>query len=339
MKNSLTSTSDSIRNNAGQSTGARGNQNNRIIYPAIVREVDDSAGYNRIKAEIVNLNDFGQIYSGKDKDLTLSQLPLAIPLLPEFMHVRPKVGECVLVILENPTDPTSARYYIGPLINQQTKLDFQSFQSSQSIYNRNTFKGKDIAGSPSTNINKSAGELFATQDEIAFQGRKNSDIVFGDNTVKIRTGIFNYPSFEENTTHPCKIELKIVNEPIATTGIKIADSTINKDFKPFSQQNIIATNINIFSPEGKFRNTTIGNKEVNYNQRLNDFGDLAKTLHPAVLGDELVGILNLIINYMFTHVHTPQSTSLPNNFAYQLEKYRNKDAMSALILSNVIRIN
>lgn len=340
MRNTFTQISESILNNSGQSFHKKSeNQSNRIIYPAIVRQVDDRAGYNRIKAEIVNINDSGKIYSGKDKDLNIDNLPIAIPLLPEFMHVRPQIGECVLIILENPQDPTAARYWVGPLITQQTKLNFQSFQNSQTIFNKSSFRGNQIATNTSTDRDQDAGELFAKQDEIALQGRQNSDLVIGDNSIKLRAGIFKYGSFLENTEYPCKIELKIIDQPLNSTGVKLANQQLNKNFEPFSQQNITATNINLISPEGKFRNLSIGNKESEYNSRINDFGDLVKTLHPAVLGDELVNILHLILNYLFTHVHQPQSTSLPNNFAFQLEKYRNKNTLSDLILSNVIKLN
>lgn len=341
-KNIFTNLSESILTNNGQAFNRLpGNLSQRIIYPAIVREVSDGAGYNRIKAEIVNLNAEGQIYSGRDKDLSVDQMPLCIPLLPEYLHVRPQVGECVLVLLENPNDPTSARYYIGPLITQQTKLNFQNFESSQSIYNKASFKGKNIGGSPSTDYSEDAKQLFASQNEIAFQGRNNGDLVIGDNLVKLRAGIFKGKTFKENKDYPSKIELKIVQEPINSTGVILADNQINNAFEPFSYANITASNINLISPEGKFRSISLGNKETGYNPRLNDFGDLAKTLHPAVLGDELVNILYLIINYLFTHIHPPQSPSLPNNFAFELEKFRSKDKrfLSAQILSNSVRLN
>jgi hypothetical protein len=340
-KNVFTNLAESILTNNGQAFHrAPGNSTPRIIYPAIVREIADSAGYNRIKAEIINLNEDGEIYSGKDKNLTFSQLPICIPLLPEFMHVRPQLGETVLLIMDNPQDPNSVRYWIGPIINQQTNLKFQSFQSAQAIYNRSSLTGKQIGGQPSTENDNDAGILFAKQDEIAFQGRKNSDLILGDNEVKLRTGIFNnLLEFKENTDYPCQIELKIVEKPIATSGVRLADAELNATFEPFSQQNIKASNINLISPEGKFRKISTATAELAYNPRLNDFGEEAKTLHPAVLGDELVNILYLIISYMFSHIHTPQNPPLPNNFAFELQRFRNKNFLSAQILSNHVRLN
>lgn len=315
------------------------NPSNRFIFPARVVEVIDGAGYNRIKAQIINIDDEGRIYSGRDKDSTSDQL-ICIPLLPEYLHVRARVGECVLVFLDNPSDPNCTRYYIGPIITQQTQLEFQSFQASNSIFNKLSVKDNQIGGGPSARLFNDAGRLFASKDEIAFQGRNNSDLVLGSNSVKIRTAIFdNLTDFKENTLYPCSIELKLVDKPISTTGVRLADSQINSDFEIFSQQNIKATNINLISPEGKFRKISEANNEIKYNPRLNDFGEEAKTLHPAVLGDELVDILITIINYLFTHVHTPQRSPLVNNYAIKLENVRNKQALSAKILSNHIRLN
>lgn len=316
------------------------NPNQKIIYSALVEQVFDDADYNRIKARIVNIDPEGNLYPGIDKDTSLSQLPLCIPLLPEFLHVRPKKGERVFVIVENPSQQNSPRYYIGPLITQQTKLEKETFESSESIYNPLSFRGTQISNSPSTRNDNDARTLFATQEEVAFQGRQNSDLILGNNYVKLRTGIFkNLIDFRENTEFPCQIELKIVDQPISTTGVRLADNELNSSFEPFSQQNIRASNINLISPEGKFREASKARQEAGYNPRLNDFGEEAKTLHPAVLGDELVEILLNIINYMFTHIHPPQSPSLPNNYAFNLERYRNKLALSAKILSNHIRLN
>lgn len=345
-KNVFTNLSESLMTNSGQAIyRVPTNPSGRIIYPAIVRDVSDYAGYNRIKAEIVNFDSNGNITTGLDKNFTLQSLPFCVPLLPEFLHVRPKVGETVMVILENPAEPNSARYFIGPLITQQTKLEGQSFQASQSIFNKSSFSssptnGNQIGGSPSTSFDNDARTLFAKQDEIAIQGRNNSDIILSNNEVKIRTGIFtNLLEFKENLDFPCQIELKIVDRPISSTGVRLADSQINSTFEIFSQQNIKASNINLISPEGKFRKITASKDELKYNPRLNDFGDEAKTLHPAVLGDELVDVLINIINYLFSHAHPPQSPPLANNYAFNLLKFRDKSYLSAKILSNHIRLN
>ena len=342
MRNLNTLLSGNLLSNSGQNFSLTPtNPDQRLIYPAYVEQVNDGANFNRIKARIINVDgETGNFFPGRDKDKTLEQLPICIPLLPEYVHVRPKVGELVLIFLENPSDPKAYRYYIGPLVTQQTKLSNENYNSSVSIYNELSFRGNQIGTGPSTKNDNDAGELFANQEEIAFQGRNNSDIVIGNNNVKIRTGIFkDLVQFKENLEIPCQIELKIVDKPISTSGVRLADNQLNSSFEPFSQQNIKATNINLISPEGKFRKLTDARQEARYNPRIEDFGEEAKTLHPAVLGDELVDILTNIINYLFSHIHPPQSPSLPNNFAFNLERYRNKLALSAKILSNHIRLN
>lgn len=342
-KNILTAQSDSTDVSKGQAIYRNNLKfDRRIIYPAIVRSVDDTAGYNRIKAEIVNINNDGQIFSGLDRFSSEEQNVMAIPLLPEYMHVRPKVGECVLLVLENPFDPKSNRYWIGPLISQQTKLSSESFgESVSSMYNRSSFKGAQINTGASTKNNKDAGEAFAKQDEIAFQGRENGDLVIGKDFVKLRTGIFETGTFVENTRFPCQIELKIATRPLDAKDRGVFNNVpgLFDDFSPFSQQNIIATNVNLISPDGSFRDQTRINKEMKYNKRLRDYGEMAMKLQPAVLGDDLVDVLYNIINFMITHIHLPQNPPILNNFGYEIIKYKNTEPLSIKILSKKVRLN
>lgn len=343
-KNRLTADSDYLHQTKGQSLYRNVlDFSQRIIWPAIVRSVDDSAGYNRIKAEIVQLNDNGQIISGRDRFKSLQETPPALPLLPEFMHVRPKVGECVLIILENPVDPKSNRYYIGPFISQQTKLSSESFQDSyRAMYNRNTFNGNQINTGISTKNDQDAGELFAKQDEVAFQGRENGDLVFGKDFVKLRTGIFESQSFRENKRYPCQIEMKIVNQPIDSQERGVFNNVpgLFNEFENFSQINVNSTNINLIAQDGNFRNQKRINNELKYNPRLSDYGKLAMSLQPAVLGDDLVEVLYNIINFLFTHFHLPQNPAKPTNqYGIELDKLRSILPLSQKILSRKVRLN
>jgi hypothetical protein len=317
----------------------------RIIFPAIVRAVDDSAGYNRIKAEIVNLDDKSQVFSGADWASSQDQLPAAIPLLPEYMHVRPQIGEMVILICTNPNDLTAGRYWIGPIITQQTKLSNQSFeQSFLGMQNKGSYKGNQIGSNPSTKNDSDAERLFAKQNEVAFQGRGTGDLVIGEKFVRLRTGIFAPGGFKENVEYPCNIELKIVDQPPSSTGVRVADSQMNRDFTNYSQQNITATNINLISPSGKDRPSSAISFEMSYNQRLKDFGDQAKSLHPAVLGDCLVDLLCAMVKYLTTHQHPPQSPPIPPTIGVgsdntNLLSFGQKTVTSRYILSNVVRLN
>lgn len=343
MSNQFTSMSEALLSSSGQDN-FRGDSSSslRIIYTAIVRDNQDYAGFNRIKVEIVTLDENGNIKPGKDKDTPLDKLPICIPLVPEFIHVRPQIGESVLIISENPLDLTSPRYWIGPLISQQTKLPFQSYSDASEMFKINTYSQSNTTSNPTTNNLDKAGVYFPQPSEIALQGRQDSDITFFPRGALIRAGRFKKGTTELNTTSPCSIEIKQIDAEITNLNdIQLFNrlSSSTSTFVPFSQTNHISTNINIYSPEGKFRKSDKGTGEgVELSNRLKDFGDLASTLHPAVFGDELIILLKLILKYLVTHIHTPQSTALSNATSEELDQYLNGKKLQDL-MSNVVRIN
>lgn len=348
-KNPFTNMAESLLASAGQDNH-RGDTTSgglRIIYTAIVRDNNDYAGFNRLKTEIVTLDENGNIKPGKDKDTPLDKLPICIPLIPEFVHVRPQIGEAVLVICENPSDLSSPRYWIGPVISQQTKLPYQSFSDASEMFKINNFAQKNTTSNPTTNNLNKAAVYYPQPSDIAFQGRQDADITFSPRSVLIRAGRFKKNTTELNTLTPCSIEIKQVETEIKNPNdiqlfnrLKVSSGK-EKPFVPFSQQNYLSTNINIYSPEGKFRKADKGDGEdggVELSERLKDFGELASTLHPSVFGDELIILLKLILRYLTTHIHTPQSPPLPNAAYDDLVPYLTGNKMQDLI-SNVVRIN
>lgn len=336
-KNSFTNLGETLLSLGGQDNfRSDNNQSNKIIYHAVVRVVDDIGGQNRIRAEFVSLDDKGNIKPGKDKDTPVDKLPICIPLLPETFHLRPKVGECVLIITENPSDLSSVRYWIGPLFTSQLKLPFQSYQDTvSSIYNSSTFAGN--SNTPTSNQQKGArtSTVLPQDSEVALQGREDANITFRPREVVIRAGSFKKNSLEVNTEHPCEIQLKQFDDNPSQTGIKLVDKLIGSNFKPFSQQNIIATNINLISTEGKNRTFDSKNPEATTNPRLSDFGENAQKLHPLVFGDELIVLLRLILTYLITHIHTPQNPALPTPISDQLAPYISGDKLQGLVSNNV----
>jgi len=340
-KNDFTSMSESLLSMGGQDN-YRGDPSSslRIIYAAVVRSTDDYAGFNRLKAEIVTLDENGAIKPGKDRDTPTDKLPICIPLLSEFSHIRPQVGEMVLVISENPLDLTSTRYWLGPVISQQTKLPYQSYTDASEIFNINNFSQKNTASNPTTNNLNKAAFYYPQPSDIALQGRQDADITFSPRSVLIRAGRFKKGTTDLNTNTPCQIEIKQVEtENVNPNSIRIFDrlALSESTFVPYSQINFQSTNINIYSPEGKFKKPNLGT-DVELSTRLKDFGSLADSLHPTVFGDELIILLRLILRFLITHVHTPQSPAVPNNLTLQLEPYLTGTKLQDLI-SNVVRIN
>ena len=344
-KNSFTSMAESLLSSSGQDNH-RGDPSSsfRIIYTGIVRDVEDYAGFNRIKAEIVTLDENGAVIPGKDKDTPLDKLPICIPLRSEFVHIRPQVGEAVLIISENPLDLSSPRYWIGPIITQQTKLPYQSYSDASEMFRINTYAQKNTTSNPTTNNLNKAAVYYPQQNEIAFQGRQDVDITFFTRGGIIRAGRFKKGTTDLNVSSPCSIEFKQIDAPITSPNdiqlfSKLSAVSSASDFVPFSQTNQTSTNINIYSAEGKFRKADKGTGDgVELSDRLKDFGDLASTLHPTVFGDELITLLQLILKYLTTHIHTPQSQPLTNAVSEQLDPYITGNKLQDL-LSNVIRIN
>jgi hypothetical protein len=336
-RNTFSNLADSFANTGGQNNN-QNSQNNRIIYSAIVRDNNDYAGLNRLKCEIVSQDENGVIIPGKDKDTPLNKLPICVPLLPEHIHVRPQIGEAVLIICENPQDLTSTRFWIGPLISQQTKLAYQSYTDASEIFKINTYSQKNTTSNPTTNNLNKAAVYFPQPSDVALQGKQDSDIIFTPRKVVISAGRFKKGTTELNTTTPSFFEIKQVDSEQKTDSIKIFDRLSSAGgFKPYSQANLKSTNINIFSPEGKFKKAA-GVSDVEISTRLKDFGEIANSLHPTVFGDELIILLKLIIRFLITHIHTPQSPAIPNDLTPQLMQYLEGPKLQEL-LSNVVRIN
>lgn len=345
--NSFTHMADSLLNSKGQDNFRSDTHSSiRVIYSAVVRDNNDFAGLNRLKCEIVTVDANGVIKPGKDKDTPLLKLPICIPLIPEFMHVRPQLDEMVLIICENPNDLSSPRYWIGPVISQQSKLPYQSYSDAMEIFKINTFSQNNSTSSPTTNSLTNAGVYFPQPSEIAMQGRKDSNLTFSPRRAILQAGTFQKDSTSLNTTTPANFEVKQVDNQNTSTGpntiqlfSKLTSVNIST-WKPYSQTNAISTNINIYSPEGKFRNSDNGatDNSVEKSARLGDFGDVASTLHPSVFGDELLILLRLILKFMRTHTHTPQSAALTNALTEELDKYLTGDKLQDLV-SNVVRIN
>jgi len=338
--NEFSALSDRINITGGQeSSSSKGNRSDRIIYPAIVRDVDDKADLNRIRAEIVFFDESGEIKGGKDSNTPADKLPLCIPLLPGFTHIRPEIGECVILFIENPADISSPRYWIGPIRTSRLKLDFEGYAKAQSIFDRNSFKKGEIQTSSTDNNDAKVAGIIPQRPEIAIQGKKDEDIVFKDREVVIRAGRFNKGTNKINTEHPCRIQLKQIEETESGTGL--FTSLINKrKFKTFSQMNFEATNINLISVEGKNRDAEAETIETTTNQEnLDRFGELSKKLHPLVFGDELVELLKLMISFMLTHIHTPQNPAVaPLEDISQLTDFKT-DAVIQKILSKNVRTN
>ena len=88
--------------------------------------------------------------------------------------------------------------------------------------------------------------------------------------------------------------------------------------------------------KSKFRDQNLAKFEINEN--LKSLGNLADSLHPAVFGDELIKLLDLIIRVLLTHIHTSQNPLLPTPDSETLLGYTVSGELQNII-SNTVRIN
>lgn len=308
-----------LQSNGQGNFHSQGNQAVRNIYPAIVINIDDPTEQNRIIARIINLDENDNVLGGRDRDTPDDKLPFCVPMLPEHFHVRPLVGEMVFIFLENPSDNSAPRYWIGPITTSKLKLKTQTYKDAVKIFDYSVFNvNEKIDNKPKV------ATAFPEQADVAMQGRDDADLILRPREAYLVSGKFKPNTTEVNVDTPSYLQLKQF------------DSVSKGPLKAYSQANLQSTNVNIFSPIGKFRDKNLSKFENN--PELESFGEFAQSLHPAVFGDELVKLLDLIIRVLLTHIHTPQKPLVPIPESKDLQEYTVEGALQN-ILSKYIRIN
>ena len=221
--------------NAGQGDYSAGVENDRGIYPAIVVPygTNDNTEQNRIRVRIVALDDDGKIkgktssnneenynnYAGKDRGIYDEQLVLCIPLLPEFFHVRPQVGEMVFVIMENPKDNAGVRYWIGPIVSSKLKLKYQSYEDAVKIFNKT-----DIISNAKISSSLELSSIFPEDSDVAVQGRNDADLILKSRESLLVCGKLNENTLTVNTETPSFLRIKQINTTSATTQTQVTQN-------------------------------------------------------------------------------------------------------------------
>ncbi len=145
-----------------------------IIRVGEVISITDVSKSGRIKVRITGIDTEG------DKELID-----CVPLLPKYLTVLPKLGECVFVFQYeyNESTPTSSfkntRFWIGPLITQPTSLNEEQYNSALSIL---------PDGYTKLNDPKIEEGSYGKDEDIILQGRYNTDIIQKDREMWIRVG-------------------------------------------------------------------------------------------------------------------------------------------------------
>lgn len=256
------------------------NKKDVLIKICQVIDVYDETDGERIKVRL----------SPEDDRKSDDKIPYAFPLLPKLLHIKPKVGEFVLVILTEAGNGYSNRYYIGPIISQPQFMEKEDFLiNAMSLY-PGSYKGPDIA--PSTNAD-SHGALVEN-DDIAIYGRKKNDIILTNNDVRIRCG----SRLKDNSTQGNIIFNR--TDPAYLLLRHTDTKNGNKDNEYRSTATIVADKINLISNQSKEPFKTNDKKELINNNEMQKIIDKA---HKLPYGDVLVEFLNMFVDAFAKHVH------------------------------------
>lgn len=240
--------------------------------------IDEFDG-DRIKARI----------KGIDDHLETKELPLAFPLMPKFYNVKPKIGETVIIMKFQSENDFENRLYVGPIISQPQKLgkDNHLF-SSQSLLDT----GYSEPEQTPSNIPEARG-VYPNPQDVAIQGRGNTDMIFKKNEVLIRSGKFvegDRLSFNEK--NPGYIQIR--NN--ATVG-----QTENDEDRKGTVTNIVASKINLLTHENGEPRFNLANREKMISD--SELETILEDAHPIVFGDRLKEFFELLKTYIKNHVH------------------------------------
>ncbi len=149
-----------------------------LIRIGEVVDVDDPKRTGRIKVRI----------DGIDKDDVLTEsLPYCVPLVPRYLNIMPKIGEIVLVFQYEHrkgvkyTEFSSQRFWIGPVISQINKLENDPKTQARSVMTGGQLELPEIRV-------KNTPGAYPDSEDIALQGRDNTDLIFKEGEIWLRAG-------------------------------------------------------------------------------------------------------------------------------------------------------
>jgi hypothetical protein len=293
-----------------------------------VVSITDDLGLGRIKIRVK-----GSQSSGGDDGVSDSDLPTAFPMLQKHIQSNPKVGETVWVFVLGKDKQHVDRLYLGPIISQLDKLNFDSGRTTA------------LAGfsfgpvSPRANVNTipELKGIFPNYEDISIQGRFNTDITQKKNEIILRAGKFesstpstqNPYSFKFNTKTQAYIQIKndVILTPKESENNEIGSVT-----------NIVSNKINLIThKEGSPRFNVTGQEELISDEELSK---ILEEAHQLPFGDVLIEYLKLLKEALFAHVHNGNGNPATDLGAGPLGAFKSRaEDLEKSMLSKNIRIN
>lgn len=290
-----------------------------VVRYCQVLSVDDPTGGDRIKVALFP-EDSDKI--NKDGQIDIDKIDYCMPILPSMLHVHPKEGEGCLVITAIANDGNSQRYYIGPVISQPHRMEYDPFFMGGDSQYRGSWKKPDA--NPKEGINKEG--IYPDNDDISIEGRSRCGIQIKDDDIRIKAGVklpkeANPRDITFNTKNPAYIK------------VKYGDDIDGNQ----SSTTIVSDKINLLGYNSRFiTNGLTDTKELVTDKKLSEIYQQAQRLP---YGDELVSFLKIFVNAFLNHTHN--YVGLPPNPAQTSELISESDRLlnKNELLSDTVRIN
>lgn len=252
-----------------------------VIQVARVVSIDDPQGGDRIKVELIPEDNILE---------DLDNSAYVFPLLPKIFHVKPVVGETVLVITAMANQGNSQRFYIGPVFSQESKIPGETFYGSARSLLDQSIKNIDV--NP-RNENNAKG-CYCDENDIGITGRGNSDIQIKKDDIRIRCGVKRLKgdksNFNFNVTDPAYIKLQYYKDGLPDYTETRCNSVVN----------VVGDKINLIGNDSKDGFLTRDPDDL-----ISD-GEMKKILekaHQLPYGDILVDFLTVFRTAFLNHTH------------------------------------
>ena len=261
--------------------------------------------------------------SPEDNSKSIDEIDYAFPILPKMFHVKPKVGEAVLVLLAVTNDGNSQRYYIGPVVSQDHRLNFDPYFQGADSFLRGAFKKFDVA----PRMNPDHNGILPNDNDIVIRGRKNADIQITDDDVRIKAGVkvvddANAYNMMFNIKNPSYAKFKYHNASLADGSRSTAT--------------IVSDKIALLSNNSPNYFNTTDRKDLITDDELNR---VIESAYKLPYGEKLVEFLKAFVDAFVKHTH-PYPMMPPNPFYTSTILEKKAQLLDkGEMLSNTVRIN
>ena len=247
-----------------------------------VIESNDEMKGGRIKAIVLP----------EDKSKDVSEIPYAYPLMPQMIHILPKVGEAVLILLTETGNDSSLRYYIGPIIAQPQNMNNATYFEGATTLFPNSWTVPVVPSSDDG--------IYAADEDVALYGRKGCDLILKENEAQLRCGA--RIDDEEartgesyNKQSPAYVKLSYNPE---STKVTNEGTGTNSEYN--SVTTIVGDQVLLLGNDGKtYFNTASGSEMITQDEIKNAI----EKAHAVPYGDVLIDFLKLFLKMFKEHTH------------------------------------